>query len=519
MNEQTFTPETVAVLNTLAAALGGVTQKAAQEPQVWHPSNGWQPRSKAVSSTPTALYGHGPGGLFSSMALEQPVFSAMALPRTGLQARLPVRPSNTMNPLYGIYTGVTATSGSEAEGPCDDPPVAGTSKLCEHSFVFSRRMRETPVIDLTAVGQVTNRGEHFDLQMFGNPFTLGATENVPTTPGPGGMDPRQVLNNVQAQKMFELGVAFARDTAVEFYTGNPTNNSAGGGNKYFYGLDVLINTGYRDAISGQLCPAADSLITSFGGVEFTVGAGSAAIVQTISNTVANLRVLAGQVGLAPVEWALAMRSDMFYQLVRIWPLQYNTLFNQTLLTGGNNLLMVDGVQMAQMRTDMLGDFANLTGQYLIVDNIKVPVVLDDAISYTQAAGGAFTSTIYIVPLTVLGGQPVTYMEYFDVTAPGAAMSFASLFGSQGFYQASDNGRFLWHFKPPTNFCIQMLALLQARLLLLTPHLAARITDVKYTPAFYQRGWSPDDSSFYVNGGMTTLNGLPPVPPSFYSPTA
>ena len=165
MNNEVFTPEQLSTLQTLATVLGGVTQKAAQEPQVWHPYNGWQPRSKAVSSTPTSYYGHGPGGLFSSMALERPVFSAMALPRNGLQARLPVRRNNTMNPLYGIYTGVTATTGNEPDGVCDDPPIAGTSKLCEHSFVFSRRSRQTPVIDITRLGQVTNRGEHFDLQL------------------------------------------------------------------------------------------------------------------------------------------------------------------------------------------------------------------------------------------------------------------------------------------------------------------------------------------------------------------
>lgn len=451
------------------------------------------------------------------MALERPVFSAMALPRHGVQSRLPVRSSNTMNPLYGIFTGVTATSGSEPNGVCDDPPIAGTSKLCEHSFVFSRRSRQTPVIDITRLGQQQNRGEHFDLQLFGNPLKAGSETNIPTMPG--GLNPSQVLNNEQAQKMFELGVAFARDTAVEFYTGNPTNNSAGGGDQYFYGMDTLINTGYRDAITGNACAAADSLVTSFGSVEFTVGAGAAAIFKTISNTLAKLRVLAVQVGLSPVEWIIAMRGDMFYSLVSIWPLQYNTLNNQTQLTGANNTLFIDGAEMARQRTDMLGDFNNLQGQYLVVDNVKVPVVIDDAISYTQAAGGLFTSSIYIIPMTVLGGQPVTYMEYFDWTAPGAAMSFASAFGNGGYYNASDNGRFLWHFKPPTNWCIQMLALLRARLLLLTPHLAARITSVAYAPSFVDRSWDTAQTSYYLDGGITNLNGEAAVPPSFWSPTA
>ena len=59
----------------------------------------------------------------------------MVLPRTGLQNLLPVRGSRFANPLYGLFTGVTATTGSEPTGVCDDPPTAGLSKLCEHSFV------------------------------------------------------------------------------------------------------------------------------------------------------------------------------------------------------------------------------------------------------------------------------------------------------------------------------------------------------------------------------------------------
>ena len=82
--------------------------------------------TKAVSSTPNATYAHGPSGLFSSPGLSQPVFSAMLLPRLGLQELLPVRPSRDMNPLFGIMTGVTASTGSEPTGVCDDPPLTGS---------------------------------------------------------------------------------------------------------------------------------------------------------------------------------------------------------------------------------------------------------------------------------------------------------------------------------------------------------------------------------------------------------
>lgn len=162
--------------------------------------------NKAVSSTPTSTYGHGPGGLFSFPGLSRPVFSAMILPRLGLQNILPVRPSMDANPLYGIFTGVTASSGSEPVGVCDDPPTVGLSKLCTHTFVFGRQSRQTPVMQIDRAGLWTNRGEFGDLQFMGNPWNgaSGQNPNVPTVPGGTGTD--GILNNEAKKKIFELAV-------------------------------------------------------------------------------------------------------------------------------------------------------------------------------------------------------------------------------------------------------------------------------------------------------------------------
>jgi hypothetical protein len=106
-------------------------------------------RMKAVSSTPRSTgYASGPGGLFSAAGLSRPVFTAMVMPLMGLQSILPVRPSMDMNPLFGIITGVTATTGSDPTGVCDDPKTVGLMKLCTHSAVFGRHALQTQVYDL-----------------------------------------------------------------------------------------------------------------------------------------------------------------------------------------------------------------------------------------------------------------------------------------------------------------------------------------------------------------------------------
>lgn len=469
-------------------------------------------RSKAVpSSTPTTYYGHGPAGLFSTRGMSQALFSAMVLPSLGVQSILPVRPNREANPLYGIVTGVTASSGSEPDGPCDDPPTTGLTKLCTHSFVFGRQSRMSRVFELDRVGLITNRAEFDDYQFNGNPFREGVYS--PTIPN---MSTEALARNEMAKALFEMAVAWSRDFAVEFYTGNPSNNSANGGRKYFNGADRLINTGYRDAETGIACPAADSIVRSFGSLEISgdaFAANAAALVRQITNILRNLQFLSSRAGLDPTQWVIAMPWSMFYEVTAIWPCAYQTY--RCSVGGTNNTAFSDRDGMNAMTDSMRGDIYNRTGQYLLIDGQQVPVVIDDAITETVGAGETFTSSIYFIPLTVLGGTPVTFLEYVPYDQANGAMDFARAFAPADSYYTSDNGRFIWHKKPPTNFCVQLLAKCEPRLLMLTPYLAARLTNVKYTPVAHQREWDTA-SSYYVDGGRVDAGGYGP---SYYTPTA
>jgi hypothetical protein len=469
-------------------------------------------RYKAVSSTPTTVYGHGPGGLFSSPALERPIYSAMVLPMAGLASQLPAFPSTSTNPLFGIFTGVTATTGEEPEGVCDDPPTAGLSKLCMHQFVFGRFSRQTRVFDVDRAGKVTDRGEHMDFQMVGGP-TDGSNPFLPTLPGPSALG--NVANNEVAKALFEVAVAWSRDFARQTYAGNPTNNTAGGGYKEFYGLDSLINTGYRDAETGVACPAADSLVMSFGGANVSTGGTTAAtaIVKQLTYMYRLVAIIAGRTGLMPARWAFSMPFSLFYEIVGLWPITYSTYRTAGLTPSGATTFVSADVEL-QMRTDMMGDMIERTGQYLLIDGQKVPVVIDDAITETDLTSGQFESDIYLVPLTVLGGRPVTYWEYFNYNTPGGALEMARAMAPDGSYYTTDNGRFMWHKKPPTNWCVQAVAKMEPRLLLLTPYIAGRLTSVRYTPLQHER--SPfTNSDYFVNGGSTSQSNAP----SYYSPTA
>jgi hypothetical protein len=463
---------------------------------------------KAAGSTPSGVNAHGTGGLFSSMGLSRPLFSAMVLPQVGLQSVLPVRYSNETNPLYGLITGVTASTGSNPTGVCDDPPYAGSMKLCTHSFVFSRLSRRTRVFDIESAGQTINRGEFTDLQVFGG--IKPGSPNAPTIPfGNGDMTNAAAATAFKA--MFEFGVSWIRDFARQIYTGNPTNNTAGGGYKEFYGLDTLINTGYRDAETGVACPAADSLVYSFANAD--VKTNSASIVSYVTSIYRNLNFIASRANMNPVKWALSGSFGLFYALTEVWPIAYATYRDAGLIPTGATQF-VDSSDIMKLREDMRGDLYERNGQYLLIDGQRVPFIIDDAIEETQSTV-SFISDLYFVPMTVLGGQPVTFLEYFNYDAPGAAMEMAKTFAPTDSFFTTDGGRFLFHKKPPTNTCVEVVAYTRPRLMLLTPYLAARLTDIKYTPLQHERQWGPTDP-YFVNGGRTAGDV---TAPSYYTPTA
>lgn len=472
-------------------------------------------RRKAVSSTPTTTYGHGVtgpqpsgvAGLFSYPGLEPDIVNAMVMPRLGLIDALPSRTSIYDEPLYGIMTGVTATSGSEPSGVCDDPPTSGLMKLCTHAFYWGRMSRMTRVFDIDRAGRFINRSDFNDLNLLGNPNG----ENFFNPQQPGNASPDLAVRSELAKALFEFSVAWGRDFAGIIYTGNPTNNTAGGGYKEPFGLDILINDGYRDAETGVACPAADSIVQDFGSVD--ISSDSLAFVLQITNIYRNLRYNASRMGLNPASWALVMPWALFYQVTEVWPCAYST-YRCTVL-GENNRGVIDIMAQNAMRDDMRGDIFTETGQYLLIDGQRVPVILDDGVAETVLPGASFTSTIYFVPLRYLGNRPATFLEYVNYDGPMGAMDMARALAPQGSFYTTNSGRFMWHLKPPTNFCVQMLAKTEWRVILETPQIAAVLQNVKYTPVAHQR--SPfTNSSYYQDGGGTDRNGRGP---SYFSPTA
>lgn len=437
----------------------------------------WLASYKDAGTTPGAQL-HGPGGLLATPGLNKQIVNAMIMPK-GLAGRLPVRPSVDTNEIFGILTGLLASTGSEPTEQCAAWPTVGQFKICRQQHPFGQQGRQSQVFNIKYAGQVVNRGEFTDNVLFGQPNT---GENTL----PASIDWGRALQLEVEKKLAELYAGYFRDYARYLYTGNPQTTAGSAGWQQYRGLDLLISTGKRDAITGVTCPAADSIVIDLNSVNATTS--GATVYGVLANVVTNLERLSEQLGFE-VKWALTMRYGAFWTLTNIWPCVYATV--------GCNINTVVRSSSAEEMTKMRDDMRD--GKYLYIEGKRYEVIIDDTITEEVAAGGVtgtYESDIYFVPLTA-NGEPVLFWEYFPFNQQ--AIQAAGAMAPQGYFNVLQNGRFLQVRQSPTHTCVQVEIIERPRLILLTPFLAAKFQNIRYTISVHERTAFPDET-YFVNGG-------------------
>lgn len=446
---------------------------------------------------PVGPYVHGPGGLFGVRGLERDVISTFTQITGSLGEMLPIVESSDTNPLFPYITGFLRSDQQEKNGVCDDPEEAGNFKTCIQTTVFGRKEFKTRQVEVNKIGQRINRGEFMDLRLVNGPLVNGMAGLMQ---GAFNLNAQNSIlaGNEIAMRMVEVAVAFQRWYCPQVYTGNPANSSAGGGYKEFMGLDLLISRTKVDALTGAACPSLYSDIKSFGYKNISSST-DPDIYRTLSTMMYILENKAKQQNLSPVKFALVMRSQLFWELTRFWPVQYNT-DGTGVTSAAYDSLYLENVRMRDAMRE---------GNYLLINSKPYQVVLDDCImEENHSVNGAipiggFASDIYIVPLTARGGSLRTlYWEYYDYRND----VIPQMSGLPTWYW-SDNGAFLWSMKAPDNWCMEAIAKTEPRLILRTPQLAGRLTDVVYVPL--QHTDDPLPSQYYhVNGGVSTGRPFP-----------
>ncbi|KKM76129.1 hypothetical protein LCGC14_1383210, partial [marine sediment metagenome] len=264
-----------------------------------------------ATGTPIASgYSHGPGGNFSYPGVAPDVFHT-AVGNRGILGQLPTTPSVFTNPTFQVLTGVQDVTGNEKDTVCENAPQAGLIKSCMLTSVFGRYERATLEIELNRLGQRNDRADPMDLTLVGSPIhQSGIFASGPQNPEVPG----DLLTNELSRKFWELAVAIHRQISVQLWTGNPVNNSGGGGYKELTGFQLLVNTGHLDAETGTACPSIDSDLKDFNYGRIDVAPNGDNLVEALSYLLHTRIDLAERTGVMPVRWVFVMRSELFWEL-------------------------------------------------------------------------------------------------------------------------------------------------------------------------------------------------------------
>lgn len=438
-----------------------------------------QPKAPVGYSTYTEL--HGANGIFATPGMERDVISAHVRPQ-GIAAILPMYPSTTATPIYGTITGFTGTTGTRPSTPCADAPK-GYMKGCNLSAAFGLTRFDTQEIDLLDTMMRYNRGDMMDLILRGR--VLGLT-NLP----PGGMNEQQILSVVAMAEMVTAAVNTERQLVSEIWQGTGTHPQ-------FTGLDSLIATGQTDFQTSQACTALDSDVKNFNYND--VGGSAYDIVEYLSMLEFYIRNNASKMGLDPATWVIAMRPELWFELSAVWPCRYLT--HRCDNSAGTNATVINDNVNVQLRDSMRN------GMFIDINGRRYPVVTDDGIfehnniNNGNLGLGEYASSIYMVPLTITGGFPVTYREYKNYS-DGLATTNTNLVyqGSTSANFWTDRGIFSWSFERQ-KWCVYLALRTEQRVVCRTPQLAGRIDAVKYSPLQHLRSYDPD-SPYFRDGGVS-----------------
>lgn len=466
---------------------------------------------KAVTSLGSyGYYAHGPG-LFTPV-MDPNVINAVQLPTPGLYSMLPEIPTDMETPVYGIITGQTAGTDTGARGDdCSPWGTSGYTQLCRQVEGLATQGITSPVINLNRIGHLVDRADFTDYRLIGDPFNYAASDNgLSGLPGfgTGGND---FLNSDIGKIVREMDVEMVRRFYPDLWTSNPSTAADAYHDSWYRGMQLKVNTGYQDVLTGAACPAVDSLIIPFatvatGGTNITsIASASSTMVDLAQDLYYTFERKAKEQGLDPVQWIFAGAPELFRELTSVWPCSY--MVNRCLTASAGTPATALQSDMLQMREDMR------KGSYLLIEGREIPFVVDNSIPQTQGIGaagaGTYTSDLYLLPLTVRGGFPVLFKTYFNYNKRGAAAEAIAKFGSALYgVSVSPNGKYLYA-SDKTFECFKIKATFRPGLILRTPFLAARITGISYKPRLVTTSWNPAAPSNYVGGGVNLWQGTAP----------
>jgi hypothetical protein len=401
-----------------------------------------------------------------------------------LARALGVNPSRYADEILEIMTGVSDGAGSNPSDFCGNPPTAGRIQTAQQIVRFGSFFIKTQLNVVPLAGEQRHRAdvprEILNAGAGANPLIPDVLYRMTDTASP------------LANELFTVGIELERALERVLITGDITQASSAaerGFMKEFNGLDLLIKTGYTDAVSGALVPAMDSAVLNFNAAVTGTTADGRNITEALVDMVYGLRERAVGVGMDTAQFAIVMRRELFRALADEFACDYATY--RCAGGGAGDPVTRDAFAVQQLRLEMA------RGQYLLVDGQPVPVIFSDGVPRDTVSANTYQSDLYIVALS-WEGRPLLRLEYFDMNS-SLVRDFAG-FADADSIQTLNNGLHMVGVRS-TGLCREYLIASRLRLIVETPFLCGRIDNVQHAYRAPSRDAYPG-MSLYAGGGAT-----------------
>jgi len=442
-------------------------------------AGGMQIGAKQPAGTPIVPPWYGQQGLFG--CTEDDVLINASVNDVGIASWLNWYPSIDHQRTHGILSQMSKdTSDTKQTGPCTDCP-SYEFKGCSMTWCFGRLCCETPELLADQMG-VRPYKNHPIRRWYGA---------IPG--GPQG----SVIGRDDEWALVMAAHCLRGHNAQLMWPGNPSNNAALGGYMEFKGLDMLINTGYVDIMTGATCDAADSEVKAFNR-QLVCDSGTTnpwTIYQYMVQMYRTIQYRA-MTGLGapidPMDMVWVSAPEVIDCIIDCLACTYYPCLAGT----GSTALQISAERAANFRDRMVRE------QVFHIDGVDIPWFKDPFSTVeTGLAFGDETCADLFLLTRRHGPMELTFGEFQNMaTAPD------NKFFGQNLEHifSTDGGRFLWAIDL-LKWCGIASGLLKTRIITLAPWLCGRLTDVCCrTPQHYP---SPDPGSVYaVDGGHGTPLG-------------
>lgn len=431
--------------------------------------------------SPSQMY-YTNGGVLSYPMSRPDVYSALLQPKSFI-SMLPLMASRVQNEVVTIMTGQTASTGTNPDDVCGEPPQPGNLKFCRVNNVYGQFFVGSKVIDTDQLDLV----DHFNVQPIQIQNT--AAGNDPLVPDLL-KQPNVNFGSEDALKLYEVYTMLQRIMSEIEIDGDsslaPANTELGWIREYD-GLSLKITDGIED-ISGTACPAADSLVETWGDtVDATVN--GLTLPQLLHDVYFSRQQLARKVGMQGTAFDWVMDERLFRQVAFVFACTY------AYARCGD---ATDALPISRTMAELERRFNEMVnGQFLLIAGMPVPVLFTSGAEVDDSVTPITGGRIFLVP-RAWNGRPLTYLQFSAKTQAGndwdrRSNTTARFISNGGLYRFATRSN---------GFCDQLLAKGHIRLMVDARFLGARIDDVTFNSYVGYRSYNPNSSSFY-NGGVTT----------------